>query len=1270
MSLRYYFLLTLFTSWTNFGQAQLLQSNDASVTEVAKMDVTAAASKESVIEHQIYKVEKLTISSPVQPQVSMKNVQYKAVLLEDTKIVLPKSLTVKTFVSIERKKAIAYAFVPQYIQDANGRVRKIVSYELDINQTNQDLRKTTGNRIYASNSVLSSGSWHKIAISGRGLYKLDYNFLKDNLGLNMSSLNPSQIRLFGNGGEMLAEDNNIIPHDDLVENHIQIVGGGDGKFDTGDYILFYANGSHSIVADSANKKFTHTFNIYSEKSYYFISIGGNGQRVQGQAAVGSANQTVTTSNFFRFIEEDVTNIGRVGKTWWSDVYGDLPGKSLSKSFNFSVPNIDVSEPVTITSRVGGLAFAGTNIMQITANGQLANNISLSAIGGGFNDPFINEETVSNDLTLSGSSVNINTVFTPANNIATGYLDYIRLNGRVSLNYYSGMHFMDWNSVGPGNVAEYQLTNATANTTVWDVTNPLEPIKMQTNLQGSTLTFAQVADELRYFVAFDGSSFPVPEYVGTISNQNLHGQGLVDYIVIAYPDFLGQAQELAAYHAQKRGYKTLVVTPQQIYNEFSSGSQDVAAIRNFIKMFYDKATTSTDAPHSVLFFGDASFDYKDRVGSNTNFVPSYQTFETIDKRTSYCTDDFFGFLDDQENPNLYSSGVFVNTLDIGVGRIPSSNSEEANNAVAKIKNYDSPNSFGSWKNNMVFNADDEDGNIHLSDAEIMSQYVTDSLPQYNNYKIYVDAFQQNSTPAGPRTPEANRAIKERLFNGTFVVNYNGHGGPLGWCEERILNLEDIQGLDNKDKLPIFITATCDFTQFDNPDQKSAGEVLFANPNGGAIALMTTTRLVYQYQNRQMNLNYFNTGFDEKNNGSMPTLGDAYRLSKNLRYVNSITEWDAANFRKFSLIGDPGLPLAFPEHEVHTDSVLDVNGNLVTDTLKALGKYTISGRVTDKNGQLLSGFNGKVFPSIFDKPKSLTTLGNDAGSTPRSFLVQNNIIYKGSATVENGLFQFTFVVPKDINYNVAKGKISYYANTLTEDATGFDKNVFIGGSSSSALTDNDGPQIDPFMNDEKFVNGGITTATSTLLVKLFDENGINYSGSSVGHDITAVLDNNAQNTYILNDFYETELDDYQRGIVRFPLEDLSEGKHSLRIKAWDVLNNSSEATLDFVVVNTAEGKLARVYNYPNPFSTSTRFMFEHNMPNQNIDVSIKVFSMTGKAVKRFRETINTPGTRYDGILWDGMDEYGEKLGNGVYLYKLSIKSENGFSDDKIQKLIILR
>jgi hypothetical protein len=687
------------------------------------------------------------------------------------------------------------------------------------------------------------------------------------------------------------------------------------------------------------------------------------------------------------------------------------------------------------------------------------------------------------------------------------------------------------------------------------------------------------------------------------------------------------------------------------------------------MLYDRSSLS-DLPDYVLFFGDASYDYKDRISNNSNMVPTYETNESIEKTLGYCTDDYFGFLDDQENINNYSNSQ-INTLDIGIGRFPVKTAAKASDIVNKIMNYDSPASFGPWKNNMTFNADDGDDAIHFEDGEIMAAYVKDSLPQYNLTKIYVDGFTQQSTPAGPRTPDANAAVGAQIFNGTFLMNYNGHGGPLGWCEERIFSMDDINAMNNFNKLPLFITATCDFAPFDNPTIESAGEILLTKSNGGAIALMTTTQLVYADQNRIMNLNYMQSGFKAmKDKQQMPTLGDAYRLSKNIRYVNSISEFAASNFRKFVLLGDPGLPLAFPKHVVKTDSINGMSITQISDTLKALGKYTISGHLEDASGNSLDGFNGIVYPLILDKPKKLSTLGNDADSPLRDYFVQNNALYKGKASIKNGKFSFTFVVPKDINYEIAKGKISYYASNETEDASGAEQSILIGGSSNQPITDNMGPEIKAYLNDEKFVNGGITTSNSLLLVKLSDENGINYTGNSLGHDITAVLDNNAQNTFVLNSFFEADLDDYRSGSVRFPLNGLSEGEHTLTIKAWDVLNNSSETTIRFIVVNGNDGKLAHVYNYPNPFTTKTRFTFEHNMPNQDLMVSIQIYTISGKVVRTLRSIINSPGTRNDEIEWDGRDQYGDRLGKGVYIYKLSIKNAQGYSDQAIQKLVLLQ
>ena len=1253
------------------GQIKQSTIDNFTVSKSAKDLLSTQAEK--VNEDELFVVQKVKLNNYSLPIVTLKDIKTVSVLsnIVKDKTKIPTNFEPKIYISKERKNAIAIILVPQYIQNLDGSITKLVDYKLDVQETNTNaLNKTTGARIYANNSVLATGDWYQISVTENGVYKISFDFL-NSLGLNASAINPANIRLFGNGGEMLAEDNAVFRNDDLVENSIQVVDGGDGKMDQGDYILFYANGPHSIIKDSVKKLFAHQYNIYNEASYYFLNFDkGAGKRIQLENTPTTSTQIVTSFNEFQFHEKDSVNIGRYGKMWWGDELNDLPGRALNKSFSFNIPNIDLSTPITISTQIGGIQRTSASNLSLSVNGLPFTPFYFIPFGYEFYDPQIRVLNESKTTLVNSSPIILNYNFTKGGSEAVGFIDYIRINARRNLIFNGYLNFADWNSVGAGNVANYQIQNANANIKIWDVTNPLQPTLMSSTLNGTLLSFNQKADFLHRFVATDGSSVFTPKSIGKLSNQNLHNLTNKEYIIVSHPAFISEARRLAQHHTEKRGYKTIVVTPQEIYNEFSSGSQDISAIRDFAKMLYDRATNPNDMVNYLLLFGDASYDYKNRLPNNTNFVPTYETLESVNKILSYPTDDFFGFLDDEENLNDFSSSQ-ISTLDIGVGRITAPTVLIAKDIVNKIINYDSPNSFGPWKNNMTFCADDGDGDgtEHMNDAESVVAIIADSLPIYNNNKIYVDALVEQFTPSGARSPDGNTAVREQLYNGTFLLNYNGHGSPHSWCEERIFSQNDINALKNINKLPLFITATCDFAPFDNPADYSGAEILLSKPDGGAIALMSTTQLVFADQNRIMNQNYMLEGFSFQENGKFPTLGDSYRLSKNLRYASGMSESTAANFRKFTLLGDPALPLSFPKYDVFTDSVNGISTLIKQDTLKALNKYTIIGHVADKQGNLLTEFNGLVYPSIFDKAKKVSTIQNNSEPIV-NFYVQNNTIYKGKTTVKNGKFTFTFVVPKDINYEIAKGKISYYANNENEDANGFDKTIYVGGSSTNAIADNDGPIIKAYMNDEKFVDGGIVTTNSTLLVKLSDDNGINYTGNSVGHDITAVLDKNAQNTYVLNNFFEANLDDYKSGIVRFPINNLAEGTHTLTIKAWDILNNSSETTITFEVVSSTKGILKNVYNYPNPFSTKTQFMFEHNMPNQALSVSIQIMTMTGKVVKSIKEQITSEGTRINNIEWDGLDEYGDKIGNGVYLYKLHVKTQTGFSDTKLEKLVILK
>lgn len=1221
--------------------------------------------------NKVYLIEKRSLQTMAMPQVELLDVK--------TRIVdkgsasgrnWPENFVPVVKLAMERKQAQAFILIPRYRTRADGKLDELLSYRLELQESATTAPKPSGSRVYASHSVLASGQWFKVAVNKPGLQKITYEFIQNNTGLGTSAIQPANIRVYGNGGQLLPENNAVYRADDLVENAIQVVDGGDGQFNPGDYILFYASGPDAIVSDSLNKRFTHQKNIYSDVSYYFLNFNlGPGKRVSTQNALTNATVQTNSYNGYYFYEKDSSNLGKFGKAWYGEEFSDLPGRYLNRSFSVPLQHVQSASPVYLRTRLGSIHSSGISTMSVSMGGQNVQNIQLQPIGFSFSDPVLRMSDLTSTIPSAPSNLQLDFNYTKGNSSAAGYLDFFEINCRRDLVFEGFNQFADWNVVGPSQVAEYSLSNANSDVRIWDITQPLEPIGLPTQLTGNTLKFIQESSRLRTFIAFDGSAIQVPQFIGSVANQDLHQVSDLDYLIITHPDLKQAAEELANYHQSKRAYRTKIVTVGEIYNEFSSGSQDVTAIRDYLKMLYDRADINNLLDY-VLMLGDASYDYKDRLANNSNIVPTFETWESIEKTLGYCTDDYYGFLDDTEDINNFSNNQ-INTLDLGIGRFTVKTAAKAFDIINKIKQYDSPASFGPWKNNMTFCADDGDQATHFEDGEIMAGFAQDSLPNYNLTKIYVDGFNQQSTPAGPRTPDANTAVGAQIFNGTFLMNYNGHGGPLGWCEERIFSMDDINAMNNLNKLPLYITATCDFAPFDNPTIESAGEILLTKPNGGAIALMTTTQLVYADQNRIMNLNYMQSGFKRMlANQQYPTLGDAYRLSKNLRYVSSVSEFVASNFRKFVLLGDPGLPLAFPKHVIRTDSINGVAISQFTDTLKALNKYTITGHLEDVNGQILNGFEGVVYPLILDKRKKLSTLGNDSDSPIRDYFVQNNALYKGKASVKNGRFSFTFVVPKDINYEIATGKISYYANNAQEDASGSETSVRIGGSSNQSITDNQGPVIKPFINDEKFVDGGITTSNSILLVKLFDENGINYTGNSLGHDITAVLDQNAQITFVLNSFFEADLDDYRSGVVRFPLNGLSEGEHTLTIKAWDVLNNSSEVTIRFIVVNSTEGKLARVYNYPNPFTTSTRFMFEHNMPNQDLFVTVQIYSISGSVVRTLKTVINTPGTRYDGLEWDGRDQYGDRLGKGVYLYKLAVRNSTGFSDQAIQKLVLLQ
>lgn len=1153
-------------------------------------------------------------------------------------------------------------------------IEKLSSFKIEYSVNKSQKSATNQNRTYATNSVLSQGSWYKIMIDTSGVFKISYDDI-----INLGITNPENIAVFGNGGKQLPYQNSEFNYDDLIENPVYMNKGTDGIFNSGDYILFWGEGSTAWNYDESAKMFKQNLHSYSKEAFYFLT-SDSGERKKIQTTNDNTlTPTYTTSSYdsYRYIEDEHTNLVRSGRIWW----GDLFKQNESKKYSFTFPNLIHNDTIKASTRIAGrkASSASTCTFTITHNDQTVSQIPITdsyrdyVWGHQYSDNFT--------FTAEDSYISLEYKLTGGNSSIKGYLDYICLNARekLSMNAYSQLQFRDASSALAGQVSKFSIANLGENLIVWNITNPLEPFAVTTSNQNNTTSFTTKTDSIIEFVAFTPTNAFTPSFsgdnLGEIKNQNLHGISAQDMIIVTHPDFINEADTIAKLHRDKDNMKVLVTTPQEVYNEFSSGSPDVSAIRNFVRMCYDRSNGDDDLIKYLLLMGDGSYDNRSTENKNSNFILTYQSEESLQETISYVTDDFFGLLD-------YSEGEGNGSLDIGIGRYPVQTAEEAEAINDKIKNYLSEESLGSWRNQICFIGDDGDSNIHMRDPDNISKTLKRDYPEYNVNKIFSDAYTRISTPMGFRYPDVTTAINEQVKKGALIIDYVGHGNPRILAHEIILEVPDVKSWKNKDKLSIFVTASCEVGRYDDYDRISLGEWIVLNPDGGGVAALTTTRVVYSGANNDLNTNFFRYVLNPD-----LRLGDVIRLAK----VNTAS---GINKRNFSLLGDPALKLAVPEKKskvsyindyyVLDDNDLSTNNitenelsiqlknttlNIPADTLKALSKANVSGEIYDKENNLLTDYNGTLQVSIYDKPDSITCNGYTTSSIFK-FEVQNSVLYNGQASITNGTFDFDFIIPKDINYKYDNGKISLYAKSDMGEAIGYSENFIIGGIEENADSDNNGPIIALFMNDTTFEQGGITNENPELLAQLSDESGINTTGNGIGHNITAIIDGDQYNSIVLNSFYVGNVDQYNSGEVKYQLDDLSPGEHTIVFKAWDIYNNSSETEITFNVFEEQDVVVTNMINSPNPFSDETFFTIDHNQTKDAIQVTIKVFDLMGSKVAELTENENNESYSIDPIRWDGKGFGGATLPNGMYLYSTEIKAANGEISTQSSKLMIFK
>lgn len=1095
---------------------------------------------------------------------------------------------------------------------------------------------------YASESVLNSGKWVKIQVAEDGIYKLTAADLK-----KMGFSNLDKVAVYGYGGWPLDEDFSTTYIDDVPEVAV---------WRSADYLLFYGKGPRKWEYSSSDKSFIHTNNPYSNYGYYFVSEKETtGRTMEKAASAAGATLQVTTFDDYVLHEEELVSVNSSGR----ELYGESFTSTLSRDFTISVPGITNDEGKATLSFIS--RGNGTITMNVDGNALISGSVSVPS----------DEYEVARELYRErawmadkGETVKVNIGYSTTGH-KNVHLNYFRLQMKRQLKVYDNYTFFRSLSAR-GNASRFVIQGADASTLVFDVTDGVNPQQMETSLNGTELSFSIPASaSLREFVVVKPSQIKVPVTVGEVANQNLHALPQQDMIIIAQPNFTTQAERLAEAHRTKDNLTVRVVTPESIYNEFSSGTPDATAYRRFMKMFYDRKTSEADAPKYLLLFGDGSFDNRKLTSAwksvdMSNMLLTYQTENSLSSQ-SYVIDDYFGFLDDADNKKSLQN----KKLCLGIGRFPIRTVEQATQMVDKVISYMENKNTGSWKNNLCFMADDgsnTDGFMteHMEFADQLAGYVESEHPEFLVNKLYYDAYKKDMT-AGTY-PDVRSGLQKLLKDGLLLFNYTGHGGTTALSDEKVLTQTDINQFTYT-HLPVWVTATCDFTRFDDLNT-SAGEDVFLNKSSGGIALFTTVRVAYSRPNFPINDNVIRNLF-ERNNGRRRTLGEVMQATKNT--LSSVYKLG------FCLIGDPAVKMAYPEFgmKVTTVNGQSVDGNSIS--FKALEKITVEGEVLDASGQLVTDFTGIVNPTVKDSKVTVTCLKNSNKDDSPAFTFTDypNTIFIGNDSVRNGKFSFTFTVPKDISYSNLQGKMNLYAvdTESGNEAQGNFDNFIVGGTSDTAETDTIGPEIRAlYLNDTTFVDGGQVNTTPYFVAELWDKSGVNITGSSVGHDMMLVIDESTVLSYNLNSYYELLLGEDGTGIVKFPIPALEPGKHTAEFWVWDILNNSTVRTFTFEVVEGLKPFLFDVIATPGIAREQVTFHLMHNRPESRMRVGIMVYDLAGRQLWKHEESGTSGLFENYTVSWD-LTSGGARMRPGVYIYRAAISTDNSKDATKARKFIIL-
>lgn len=1099
-------------------------------------------------------------------------------------------------------------------------------------------------------TVLSAGDWYKFAVEQEGIYKLTYADLQ-NAGVPVSTIDPQNIHLHGNKGGMLPQLNSAARPFDLEESAITIVGAEDGVFNSQDYILFYAQGPDTYFYDNKSEIYQYERNKYGRQNFYFLTISNQpGKRITTVPDLGSSNPLISSYEHIVHIEKEELNVISSGREWFGKLNNGVLSNTLP--YNQLAEGGDLKVYVDVMSRSSSPAE-----FSVELNNHLLGKLSTEAISDGeyqekgktARSVFIKRQ---DELTAPDNGFELKLTYSGSNNY-NGYYDELLVQANLPLKFNQDeLLFTSLKSLQYG-VVTYEITNATDALMLWNVTSHSNAKEQKFSRVNDKILFGAVSSTLEKYILFNPSNAQTPDFIGTVENQNLKGSSTPDLLIITHPDFVSEAEKLAAFRSQHDGYDVLSATTDEIYNEFSSGRTDVTAIRDYIKYLY---YNSPDKLKYVLLMGKGSYDYLDLShNNNTNYVPIYQSHNSLHPLKTYASDDYYGFLEDDEGEwqENYSAS---HTLDVAVGRLPVTKISEAREVVDKLINYSSSiSTFGDWRSKIIFVADDGDNNLHVKQSEALADYIDASLEKFQVKRVYIDYYKQETSANKQQSPEASFALQRKIEDGALIVNFTGHGGEKQWMQEEILDLEMINSFKNYNKLPLFVTATCAFGRHDNPKIVSGGEQLLLNPSGGGIGLVTTSRPVYASTNFTLNKAFYEAYAKVKDQPF--TIGDVFKETKN----NSLS---GTNNRNFSLLGDPSLRLSSPSLKITVENIDAL------DTIKSMQEVLIRGFIENDQGNVRSDFNGQVKITLADKKVSKTTKGDayEGAINPFKYEEYSSIIFRGDASVSSGSFEGRFTVPVDIDHKIGEGKLHLYAfdQNLNLDAADSYK-VIVGGTEEDDFNDFNAPEINVYLGDTTFKSGDVVGSDALLLVHLSDVSGINITGRSFNSDITATLD---EKQFVLNDYFTSSKDDYSSGWVVYPLEDLERGEHTLKISGSDIYNNTTIVTVDFKVTDADQFEIVELANAPNPAREYTSFYFMHNRAGEAMEGELNIYDSQGANILKVDFEAAQGQVRHKIFDWNCRTANGRKLDQGVYYFHVNVRSRlDGSSAGKFHKLIIL-